>query len=208
MQGRTGVSALTPANMIFGPGEIWLNVDEAVLAAAAAVDSDPWTDATVANGAIKLGATRGGSSFSVGRSMRQMPADGMLGTAKGFVRRASVQPTISTNLLELTVENFLNAIAGAVQETAGEYEMVSGGPILEASYLTNVALAATFTGQTGVDAIPLVVLIRNALVYDSPEFPLNDQDEAVLAVTFTGHFDAADPYAEPWAVYHPGATVV
>lgn len=210
MQGRTGVTTLTPDNMVLGPGEIWLNIDEEALdAAVAPVGASYWFDATegpTATNAVKLGATRGGSSFAVNRTMRQMPVDGLIGTAKGFVRRATVAPTISTNLLELTPANFLNAIAGAVQTAGtGLYETISGGAIGDASYLTNVALAATLTGDT---TNPIIVLIRNALVYDSPEFPLNDQDEAVLAVTFTGHFDVASPYDEPWRVYHPAPAAV
>lgn len=203
MQGRTGVNVNTPGSMILDAGEIWLNIDEDAMVAAVPA-TDAWTDAIAGVEAVKLGATRGGNAFNLGRTLRQMPVDGVLGTPKGFVRRQTSQPTITTNLLEMTVANFRNAIAGAVEEVAGEFTKITGGPILEASYLLNVALATTYTGNPD---LPIVVVIRNALVYEAPAFSYGDEDEAVIPVTFTGHLNVASPYEEPWAIYHPGPVI-
>ncbi|MBA7569923.1 hypothetical protein ES708_11665 [subsurface metagenome] len=65
-----------------------------------------------------LGATRGGNSFELARTIRRMEADGAKGPVKGLRRIEEVAATIKANMLELTAENLRRAIAGAIY-TAG-----------------------------------------------------------------------------------------
>ena len=61
-----------------------------------------------------LGATRGGNSFELARTIRRMEADGAKGPVKGMRRIEEVVATIRANMLELTAENLRRAIAGAI----------------------------------------------------------------------------------------------
>ena len=61
-----------------------------------------------------LGATRGGNSFELARTIRRMEVDGAKGPVKGLRRIEEVVATIRANMLELTAENLRRAIAGAI----------------------------------------------------------------------------------------------
>ncbi|GAG95650.1 unnamed protein product, partial [marine sediment metagenome] len=60
-----------------------------------------------------LGATRGGNEFNLNRVTRNIEIDGLKGAVKGLKRITEVNPQITANLIELTVENLVLAIAGA-----------------------------------------------------------------------------------------------
>lgn len=200
MQGRSGVTADTPSRLIFDAGEAYFNLDLTALEATGL--DGALTDA------IKVGATRGGSTFNPNRSIRQMEADGLLGPTRGMHRRESVAPVLTINFLEMTVENLLKAFAGATAENVGttpdDYALITGGPILDTSYIDNVALLATYTGTPGK---PVLIVVENALALNAPDFTTADQDEVVLAVPFAGTFSPSDYTAEPWRIYHPTAIV-
>lgn len=61
-----------------------------------------------------LGATRGGNTFELVRTIRRMEVDGAKGPVKGMRRIEEVVATIRANMLELTAENLRRAIAGAI----------------------------------------------------------------------------------------------
>lgn len=156
-----------------------------------------------------LGATRDGNSFTPGRTIREIPVDGALGPVKGFRRRERVAPQITCNLLELTVENLLHAIAGAtstkgVGEGLEGYDIIKGGPILDEAYIPNVALVGTIAGSEK----PIVCIIKNALADAGLDLETAPQDEVVPSITFTGHFGFNDvtgefDYDEPWEIRYP-----
>lgn len=194
MKGRTGVTADTPKRLVFDAGEAFVNIDEEALVTSGLT--------AALTGAVKLGATRDGATFTPGRTIREVTADGLMGPTKGFRRRSRVEPRLEVNLLEMSFANLQKMIAGAnaTAPGAGGYGKIEGGPIEESDYLSNVALVATL-GDTG-EAVVLVV--RNALVTESPELATSDDDEMTAGVVFAGHFDPANPTVEPWAIYHPG----
>lgn len=197
-QGLSGVSTTTNKHFLLDAGVAYANID---LTALEGVSSDPWGDAIAASGAISLGAFRGGATFSPGRTLRTMPVDGAIGNLKGFVRRQNSVPTVTVNLVEITVQNLQNALAGSTATTVNDFTKIVGGPILDANYFSNIALATTFTGAA---TEPLVLVIKNALVVEPPDIALTDEDETVIAVTFAGHIDPANPNTEVWTIYHPG----
>lgn len=194
-QGRTGLSADTADRLILDAGELYANIDISDL------ESDGVTAALSAG--VSLGATRGGSTFAPGRSLRDIEADGKLGPMKGFIRRQNVAPVLTVNLLEMTPDNLIKAIAGAsgtdTTGTTDQFQKIVGGEIGDSDYLTNVALLATYSGTTN----PLIVVVENAIVMEAPELGTVDEDEMVISVSFAGTFDPASPSDEPWAIYHP-----
>ena len=60
-----------------------------------------------------LGATRGGNTFELTRTIRRIEADGMRGPVKGFRRIEEVLAKLTVNLLEMTAENVRRALVGA-----------------------------------------------------------------------------------------------
>lgn len=155
-----------------------------------------------------LGATRGGNTFTLNRTIREIEVDGALGPVKGFRRREEVRPQIVANLLELTVENLLHAIAGATstpgQDEYEGYDIIQGGPIVEESYIPNVALVGTVAGTNK----PIICIVKNALADAGFELATAPRDEAVTQVTFTGHFGFDETtgefdYEEPWEIRYP-----
>jgi len=63
-----------------------------------------------------LGATRGGNEFNLNREIRDIEVDGVRGSVKGLRRRTVCRPQITCNLIELSLDNLLKAIAGASSE--------------------------------------------------------------------------------------------
>lgn len=200
-QGISGLSTKTAGNMVLDAGAVYLNISIQALEDGSA--STPFEDAISDSACVKLGGTRGGNSFNPNRVIRQMPVDGGIGPIKGFNRRQSSAPTLTVNMLELTPENLVNAIAAGVSVTAGQFKRIKGGPVQDSSYITNVALATTIKGNPN---LPFIVVLFNALALESPEFATADEDELVLPVTFTGHVLDSDPNTEAFAIYYPVST--
>ena len=67
-----------------------------------------------------LGATRGGNEFNPGRTIKDIEVDGVKGSTKGLRRVAEVRPQLTCNLIELSLDNLLKAIAGANQAEAAK----------------------------------------------------------------------------------------
>lgn len=194
-QGRTGLSADTPDRLILDAGEAYFNID------TSALESTDISSALSAG--TSIGATRGGSTFALGRTLRQVPVDGVLGPVNDLLRRQEVAPVLTINFLEMTPENLTKAIAGASGADTGastdDMQKITGGEVDASSFLSNVALLATYSGTTN----PVIIVVQNAIVMQSPDFTTNDQDEVVLSTPFAGTFDGGSPDVEPWAIYHP-----
>ena len=199
MQGRSGISINTPDRLLLDAGEAFFNIDLTLLEGTGGV-------AGALEAGTSVGATRGGSTFSAQRSLREMPADGMLGPVRGMIRRQRVAPVLTLNMLEMTVANLSRFIAGLVTTETGTevgdpdpMTKLTGGEITAAAFMANVALIATYSGST----TPVLIVVKNAIVMDPPDLSMQGEDEAVFTVPFMGTFDPADYTEEPWAIYHP-----
>lgn len=60
-----------------------------------------------------LGATRGGNEFNLNRVSKNIEVDGLKGAVKGMKRITEVNPQITVNMIELSVDNLIKAIAGS-----------------------------------------------------------------------------------------------
>ncbi len=99
---RSGVSSSTPERIIIDAGAVY-------------IDYGLGTQRL-------LGATRGGNEFNTNRVARNIEVDGPKGPVKGMKRVSEVGPQITANLIELSVENLIAAIAGANQSDRGYIE--------------------------------------------------------------------------------------
>jgi len=90
---KSGLNADTPGRIFVDAGAVYLNYG--------------------LPGERLLGATRGGNEFNLNREIRDIEVDGVRGSVKGLRRRTVCRPQITCNLIELSLDNLLKAIAGA-----------------------------------------------------------------------------------------------
>lgn len=185
MAGRTGLTEQTEKRIVFDAGEVRINYE------------DPSNEKS-------LGATRGGATLTITGVFRDMPVDGTVGKrVKGLRRKIRTEAQLQVTLLEMTTDNFLAAIPGATSksypETTPTHDEITGGPIVESSYLKNVVLLAN---KAGTDE-PFIVELKNVLADGNVSIQLQDEDEAGLAVTFLAFYDPANLDEEPWSIRNP-----
>lgn len=188
MSKRTGVTATTVEQFLIGPGAVYKN----------------WTD--LATPGTLLGATIGGNQVTITREYHVPELDGALGPVKGTRRLIREVPVVVANLVEITKENLMLALAGATSAdhpavTPTHDLITSTGEIADLDYLTNIAIV----GQKAGTDKPIVFLIENALSTEPVEINLGTgrDDDVVLQTTFTGHYDPATPNTPPYKIYSP-----
>lgn len=95
MDVRSGVTSSTPENVFIDAGAVYFDYGLAT--------------------ERLLGATRGGNEFNTNRVSKNIEADGIKGAVKGMKRITEVNPQITVNMLELSIDNLIKSIAGANQ---------------------------------------------------------------------------------------------
>jgi len=132
----------------------------------------------ITSGSI-LGATRGGGSFNVGREMRNPEIDGMRYNFKGSFFVDSTDPYLSTNLVEVTPENFAVALGGTITGSSGKKTLTVNTAIDSGDYLTNLC----WVGDLADGGLVLICLY-NALNTSDFNFTFTDKGEGVIGVEF------------------------
>lgn len=181
-----GITTETVKNFMVGAGAVYVNFDE--------------PDERL------LGATSGGNSFNIEQDVREAEPDGRPGPVKGMRDIVEVRARLSVSLMEMTTENFKLAIAGSESRpfpdpTAATHDEIFRNRQLnwDSDYIKNIALVGKVKGSEQ----PAVFIIENGLQDENVELGTEDREEAVLEVTFTGHFDPANMDQEPWRILYP-----
>ena len=156
------------------------------------------------NYGTRIGATRGGATFTVKTELRKMPVDGSKGDVKGDKRIINVTAEMEVEFLELSPEIIRFAIPGATTTEEPESmpthtEMGRALQLALADYVGKLALI----GQVSGSAEDIILVLDNALGDGNFELGMKDGDESTVKVKFTGHFDPNDLDTEPWRVYFP-----
>lgn len=185
---QRGITTETVNRLLINEGVVYLNYGEV--------------------GERKLGATRGGTEFSIEQDIHTPEIDGAKGPLKGTRRVVESIAKLSTELLELSKENLMLAIVGADSQAIAE---VTGPPIVPAhdrirrdrelaitDYLSNVAVIGELS-----DGREIVVILYNALNEENMTVGQEDRNEATLPIVFTAHYDPADVNTEPWEIRYP-----
>ena len=196
-----GVSPETYQRMILDAGEVRINFT------------------SIASPGKRLGATRGGSEFSIEPEMREMDVDGAPGAVMGAARMTRCSAKLTCSFVEINEDIFTLAMPGVTIYDAAcigtHLKQIKRAMKLWADdgsytdpYQDNVVLFAEVAGTT----TPVIVGIKNALATGNFELSLEDKNEAVVKVEFTAHFDPADladnDSTEPWLFYYPDTFVV
>lgn len=188
--GKTGVSANTPKNIMFGAGTIHKNLTYA---------GSSWNFADSI-----IGATSGGSKISIVPEVTKIELDGALVAAKGLSVKTGETATMEINFAELTKDIITAATLGkAGTSSDNTYDLIeSKADIATGDYLTNIA----FVGKT-LDGRNIIVIMDNALCTSGFEAEGKNKEGAVGAYTFECHADlSGDLDTLPWHIYYPKAS--
>ena len=178
--GKTGVTANTPKNIVFGAGTIHKNMTK---------EGNKWTGGTI------VGATNGGSKLTIMPEFADVAVDGANVLVKGLKVKTGETAEMAVNFAELTPEVIAAAAAG--KNTAGV--ITSKAEIAEGDYWDNVA----FVGKTlaGED---IIAVLPNALITSGFELEGKHKEGSVVACTFTCHADLeGDLDVLPWEIIYP-----
>lgn len=187
----SGFTEATAENLLLDAGAFFVNYE---------VDTD--TFETAVTGGKLLGATRGGGNFTATPTIRKIEVDGVKGDAKGLKVIDEWVVNITANVLEVTKDALAKALtASEVDETTNaEYDIIKAKNYIELTdYIDNI----TWVGKLSGTAEPVIIQVLNAINTQGLTLQTQDKNEAVIAMTFTGHYDAEELDNPPFAIFYP-----
>lgn len=190
-EGKTGVSANTPKNIMFGAGTIHKGLKYA---------GSSWNfDDTI------IGATSGGSKLSIVPEITNIEVDGALVKTKGLTVKTGETATMEINFIELTKDIIKAATIGAdgTSDDASNYDVIeSKANISAGDFWENIA----FVGKT-LDGKNIIAIMDNALCTSGFEQEGKNKEGAVGKYTFECHAElTSDLDTLPWHIYYPKAS--
>ena len=188
-EGKTGVSANTPKNILFGAGTIHKGLK---------YTGSAWNfEESI------VGATSGGSKLSIVPEVTKLEVDGALVAAKGLTVKSGETATMEINFIELT-EDIIKAstlgASGTSEDTTYDV-IVSKADIVEGDYWENIA----FVGKT-LEGKNIIAILDNALCTSGFEQEGKNKEGAVGKYTFECHAELDSGLDTlPWKIYYPAA---
>ena len=189
-EGKTGASANTPKNILFGAGTIHKGLK---------YTTNTWN---FANSIV--GATSGGSKLSIIPEVTKVEVDGALVAAKGLSVKTGETATMEINFIELTEDIIKSATLGqaGTSDDTNYNVIVPKADIQEGDYWENIA----FVGKT-LDGENIIAILENALCTSGFEQEGKNKEGAVGKYTFECHAElTGDLDTLPWKIYYPKAT--
>lgn len=190
-EGKTGVSANTPKNILFGAGTIHKGLK---------YTSNAWNFADSI-----VGATSGGSKLSIIPEVTKVEVDGALVAAKGLSVKTGETATMEINFIELTKDIIKAATIGAdgTSDDTENYDLIeSKANIAEGDYWENIA----FVGKT-LEGKNIIAILPNAICTSGFEQEGKNKEGAIGKYTFECHAElTGDLDTLPWKIYYPKAT--
>lgn len=153
---------------------------------------------TFAIGATDIAVTRGGGTFKVIKTNKEIIADGDYGPVEGRIRVDGSRCELMMNTLEVISANltkFYPATALDTTTVAGTATLTGTLDIIAADYNATV----TWTGVTD-DGKAVIIEVENAINLGDLDWSMVDKDEIVPQITYTGTYDAAARTTEPWSI--------
>jgi hypothetical protein len=189
----TGYTAETPKSLLLDAGAFFKNFY---------VGTDTFTSA-VAAGKL-LGATQGGGNFSAIPTIRPIEIDGIPGTAKGLEMIDEWVVNLAANLKEVKKATIQAALASSAVDTStsADYDIITANTAIALTdYIDNITWVGTLSGTNE----PVIIQVYNALNTNGLTLNVADKSEAVLALTFKGHYTDTDVDTPPFKIYYPKA---
>ena len=189
-EGKHGVTADTPKNILFGAGTIHKNLK---------YTTNSWNFAESI-----IGATNGGSKLSIVPEFTDVPVDGALVAVKGLKVKTGETATMEINLAELTADIIKAATIGKTGTSSDTtYELIESKSTIDTGdYFDNIA----FVGLT-LDGRKVIAILENVLCTSGFENEGKNKEGSVGKYTFTSHAElTSDLDTLPWKIYYPKAT--
>lgn len=190
-EGKTGVTANTPKNIMFGAGTIHKGLK---------YTTNKWNfEETI------VGATSGGSKLSIVPEITNVEVDGALVKTKGLTVKTGETASMEINFIELT-QNIIKAAtigAAGTSEDVANYDVIeSKANIAEGDYWDNIA----FVGKT-LEGKNIIAILDNALCTSGFEQEGKNKEGAIGKYTFECHAElTGDLDTLPWHIYYPKAS--
>ncbi|MBR3795781.1 MAG: hypothetical protein IKK34_07105 [Clostridia bacterium] len=129
-----------------------------------------------------LGATRGGGSFQCTPTVRQIEADGMRYPVIGSTVNDMWTIKLTTTLLEITPENFADALMCCdVAKSGAKTTLTVRTSIEKEDYIPSLC----WVGDTSKGLV--LIELKNALNLAGANFTFTDRGEGTLPVEFQAH---------------------
>lgn len=189
----SGYTSETPKSLLLDAGAFFKNFYVGV---------DTFTSA-VSEGKL-LGATSGGGSFVAQPAIRRIEIDGVKGSAKGLEVIDEWTITLSANVKEVKKATIQAALATSAVDTStsADYDIITAeNQIALTDYIDNITWVGNLSGTND----PVIIQVYNALNTAGLTLNVADKAEAVVALTFTGHYIDTDLNTPPFAIYYPKA---
>lgn len=187
----SGITADTPKNIMLGAGTIHKGF-------------------TLADGKWNfeeslIGATSGGSKFSITPEFTDIEVDGALVKVKGLTVKTGETATMEVNFVEMTPEILAMCVVGdtaASKEYEGYTEITSRARIQESDYIENLAYVGKKT-----DGTPIIIIFEQAICTSGLEVEGKNKEAGVFTGTFECVADIT-PEADtlPWRILYPTTT--
>lgn len=187
----SGYTKETAQNLLLDAGAFFKNFD---------VENDDF-DGAVKAGKL-LGATKDGGEFSATPTVRQIEVDGIKGKAKGLEMIDTWDVYLKANVLEIKKETLAAALCASEldEKTNPDYDIITAKNSIELTdYIDNVTWVGTLSGSDK----PVVIQVFNAINTDGLKLTTKDKDQAVIAMTFYGHYDQEQLNTPPFEIYYP-----
>jgi len=189
--GKNGVTAKTPKNILFGAGTIHRGLK---------YEGSSWNFAE-----SLVGATSGGSKFSVVPTVTPIAVDGVNVRTKELDKKTEEKASMEINFIELKKEIIQAATFGKLgtSEDAGYDLIESKADIEEGDYWDNIA----FVGKTLKGDKNIIVIMDNAICTSGLEMEGKAKEGSIGKFIFecTAELDS-DGDTLPWHIYYPKAT--
>lgn len=186
----SGFTATTAEKLLLDAGAFFKNF---------VVGTDTFESAVTAG--KLLGATQGGGTFSAIPTIRKIEIDGVKGSAKGLEAIDEWVVTISANMKEISEEILVTALGTGSSATGatGYKTITANNDIALTDYITNI----TWVGRLSGEELPVIIQVKNALSTGGVTLTTADKAEAVMTITFTGHYDSTDLDTPPFEIHYP-----
>lgn len=152
-----------------------------------------------ANPGALLAATRGGSIIEIKSELRKMIIDGSKGDTKGDKRIASVECSITANIIEWKSWVIKLAAPGSDSYATPTHAEIKRFLLLSLSkYRSSVALL----GQVMFSEQRIICVLNNVIGTNGINISFVENDESNLQIVFKGSFTPSME-TEPWSIKYP-----
>lgn len=186
---KHGITETTPSELMFQSATIYKNLKFA---------TNEWAGEV-------LGATSGGSKFSLVEEFADAEVDGALVKVKGLKVKTGETGTLEVNMTEFkedVVKMALHLVEDATK-TASGYKAYKTKALIDKAtdYLENIAIVGWLTSGKSV-----IFILPNAFCTSGIEVEPKDKEQATFTLTFEAHADITDDLDHlPVEIYYPEA---